>query len=46
MDDRRDGARLGLLLHHDDAEREVAYDRDSPVGKLAKGLERARRAAG
>ena len=33
------GARLGLLLHHDDAEREVAYDRDSPVGKLAKGLD-------
>lgn len=23
------GARLALLLHHDDAEREVAYDRDS-----------------
>jgi phosphoserine phosphatase len=35
------GARLGLLLHHDDAEREVAYDRDSPVGKLAKGLDEA-----
>ena len=33
------GARLGLLLHHDDAAREVAYDRDSPVGKLAKGLD-------
>jgi phosphoserine phosphatase len=33
------GARLGLLLHHDDAAREVAYDRDSPVGKLANGLD-------
>ena len=33
------GTRLGLLVHHDDAEREVAYDRDSPVGKLAKGLD-------
>ncbi len=33
------GPRLGLLLHHDDAAREVAYDRDSPVGKLARGLD-------
>jgi phosphoserine phosphatase len=33
------GARLGLLLHHDDATREVAYDRDSPIGKLARGLD-------
>jgi phosphoserine phosphatase len=32
---------LGLLVHHDDAEREVAYDRDSPVGRLAVGLEEA-----
>ncbi len=29
-----DGARLMLLLHHDDAEREYAYDRDSRVGRL------------
>jgi phosphoserine phosphatase len=35
------GARLGLLLHHDDAAREVAYDRNSPIGKLARGLDEA-----
>ena len=28
------GARLGLILHHDDAEREYAYDRDSHFGRL------------
>ena len=33
------GARFGLLVHHDDAERETAYDRDSHVGKLDKGLD-------
>jgi hypothetical protein len=32
---------LGLLLHHTDAEREVAYDRDSHFGKLDKGLDEA-----
>lgn len=36
------GARLGVLVHHDDAEREFAYDRTSPVGKLARGLDEAR----
>ena len=35
------GARLGLLLHHDDAEREYAYDRESPVGRLDKALDAA-----
>ena len=35
------GARLGLLIHHDDAVREYAYDRDSEVGTLAKGLDAA-----
>jgi phosphoglycolate phosphatase-like HAD superfamily hydrolase len=35
------GARLGLLLHHDDAEREYAYDRDSMVGRLDKALDAA-----
>jgi phosphoglycolate phosphatase-like HAD superfamily hydrolase len=35
------GARLGLLLHHDDAEREYAYDRDSTVGKLDRALDAA-----
>jgi hypothetical protein len=35
------GPRLGLLLHHDDAEREAAYDRESSVGRLARGLDEA-----
>ena len=35
------GATLGLLLHHDDAEREYAYDRDSGVGKLDRALDAA-----
>jgi phosphoserine phosphatase len=35
------GPRLGLLLHHDDAEREFAYDRASPFGRLARGLDEA-----
>lgn len=34
-----EGARFGLLVHHDDADREFAYDRDSHVGKLARGLD-------
>ncbi|WP_105103746.1 HAD family hydrolase [Microbulbifer pacificus] len=33
-----DGARFGLLLHHTDGKREWAYDRDSHIGKLDKGL--------
>ena len=28
------GPSLGLIVHHDDAEREVAYDRDSKIGTL------------
>jgi hypothetical protein len=35
------GSRLGLLLHHDDAEREYAYDRDSHIGRLDRGLDDA-----
>lgn len=35
------GARLGMLVHHTDAKREWAYDKDSPVGKLNKGLTEA-----
>ncbi|HYN38963.1 MAG TPA: HAD family hydrolase [Rhodospirillales bacterium] len=35
------GARLGVIVHHDDAEREYAYDRKSHVGKLARGLDEA-----
>ncbi|MGD8317975.1 MAG: HAD family hydrolase [Myxococcales bacterium] len=34
-------ARLGLLLHHDDAEREYAYDRQSRVGTLDRALDAA-----
>jgi hypothetical protein len=28
-------------VHHTDAEREWAYDRDSHIGKLARGLDEA-----
>jgi len=35
------GARLGLILHHDDAEREYAYDKASRVGTLDKALDAA-----
>jgi phosphoglycolate phosphatase-like HAD superfamily hydrolase len=33
------GKRLALIVHHDDAEREYAYDRDSKIGKLDKALD-------
>ena len=36
-----EGARLGVLIHHTDAEREWAYDRDSHIGKLDRGLDEA-----
>lgn len=35
------GRRFGLIVHHTDAEREWAYDRQSPVGKLDKALDEA-----
>lgn len=35
------GARFGLIVHHTDAEREYAYDRKSPFGRLDKGLDEA-----
>jgi phosphoserine phosphatase len=35
------GPRLGLIVHHDDAEREYAYDRKSSVGRLERGLDEA-----
>ncbi|KIC44121.1 HAD family hydrolase [Ruegeria sp. ANG-S4] len=35
-----DGPRLGILVHHTDAEREWAYDRESPIGKLVDGLDK------
>jgi phosphoserine phosphatase len=37
------GPSLGLLLHHDDAEREWAYDRESHIGRLDQGFEEAKR---
>lgn len=36
-----DGARLGVLVRHTDAEREWAYDRESSEGRLDKGLDAA-----
>jgi phosphoserine phosphatase len=35
------GARFGLLVHHTDAAREWAYDRESHIGRLDKGLDAA-----
>jgi phosphoglycolate phosphatase-like HAD superfamily hydrolase len=35
------GARFAGIVHHTDAEREYAYDRQSKVGKLDKALEEA-----
>jgi phosphoserine phosphatase len=36
-----DGPDLGLIVHHTDAVREWAYDRDSHVGTLARALDAA-----
>jgi phosphoserine phosphatase len=36
-----EGRRLGLFVHHTDADREYAYDRKSHVGTLDKALDRA-----
>jgi phosphoglycolate phosphatase-like HAD superfamily hydrolase len=36
-----EGRRLGLFVHHTDAEREYAYDRKSHVGALDKALDQA-----
>ena len=30
---------FGLIVHHDDAIREYAYDRESHIGQLARGLD-------
>jgi phosphoglycolate phosphatase-like HAD superfamily hydrolase len=35
------GLRLGAIVHHTDSEREYAYDRDSHIGRLARGLDEA-----
>ena len=36
-----DGKRLGLIVHHTDAERKWAYDRNSHIGRLDKALDEA-----
>ena len=36
-----EGARLGMIVHHTDAEREYAYDRDTEFGRLDKALDAA-----
>ena len=33
------GARFGLIVHHDDSDREYAYDRDAGLARLARGLD-------
>jgi hypothetical protein len=35
------GPRLGLIVHHDDGEREFAYDRKSSIGRLDRALDEA-----
>ncbi len=35
------GPRLGMLIHHTDDVREVAYDRNSSIGRLNKALDQA-----
>jgi hypothetical protein len=37
------GARFGLIVHHTDADREYAYDRQSSIGRLDKALDEAKR---
>jgi phosphoserine phosphatase len=36
------GARLAMIVHHDDADREYAYDRQSHIGRLDAALDEAR----
>ena len=36
-----DGARLAVYVHHTDSDREWAYDRESSIGQLNKGLDEA-----
>ena len=36
-----DGPRIGVLIHHTDADREWAYDRDSHIGRLDQALNEA-----
>jgi phosphoserine phosphatase len=37
-----EGRRLMMFVHHTDAEREYAYDRESSIGKFDKGLDYAK----
>jgi len=37
-----EGRRLAVIIHHDDTEREYAYDRDSRIGRLDKALDEAK----
>lgn len=39
--DQDQSLRFGLIIHHTDAEREWAYDRDSHIGRLDKALDEA-----
>ncbi|MCP4775892.1 MAG: haloacid dehalogenase-like hydrolase [Planctomycetaceae bacterium] len=36
-----EGPRFGLIVHHTDAQREAAYDRESSIGRLDKALDQA-----
>ena len=36
------GSQLALIVHHTDAERETAYDRNSSIGRLDKALDEAK----
>jgi hypothetical protein len=36
------GVRFALIVHHTDADREYAYDRESSIGRLDKALEEAK----
>ena len=42
MDDAGAGARFALIVHHTDAIREWAYDRNSSIGHLDKALDEAK----
>ncbi|WP_368414655.1 HAD family hydrolase [Falsiroseomonas sp.] len=35
------GRRFGMILRHDDADREYAYDRESHIGRLSRALDEA-----
>jgi hypothetical protein len=36
-----EGTRFALYVHHTDAERELAYDRESSIGRFDEGLDEA-----